>query len=215
MTYAASQGATSPVWWLDIENDICGQYWSCNQSLNSETIQGALDFLRSQKLTAGIYSTQVQYQGITGGYVPPARRSPFGSRAPIGPHPPIPPATAIGRLRRWRPTAARSTPSRGHNLALARDARAQQLSLRPRLRLLSLHGARSTQSCATGLFEADPNGGSIRRPTGCCGRLGSRWAASLYRTSHHLAPVKAHSVIEALSGKKRASPPWGEARGSG
>ena len=27
-------------------------------------------------------------------------------------------------------------------------------------------------------------------------------------TSHQRAPVKAHSVIEALSGKKRTRPPW-------
>ena len=44
---ASSQGASSPVWWLDVENDLCGQYWSCNQTLNSLTIQGALDYLHS------------------------------------------------------------------------------------------------------------------------------------------------------------------------
>jgi hypothetical protein len=88
--YASSEGAASPVWWLDIENDLCGQYWSCNQLLNSATIQGALDFLRSQKLTAGIYSTSVQYQGITGGYVPSGPQIPIWVAGAYWTSPPYP-----------------------------------------------------------------------------------------------------------------------------
>jgi hypothetical protein len=88
--YANSQGATSPVWWLDVENDICGQYWSCNQALNSATIQGAIDFLHAQRLTAGIYSTSVQYQGITGGYVPPGPQVPIWVAGAYWTSPPYP-----------------------------------------------------------------------------------------------------------------------------
>ena len=46
-------------------------------ALNAITIQGALDYLHSQKLTAGIYSTSVQWQGITGGYVPTGPQIPI------------------------------------------------------------------------------------------------------------------------------------------
>ena len=41
------------------------------------TIQGAIDYLHSQKLTVGIYSTAVQWQGITGGYVPSGPQVPI------------------------------------------------------------------------------------------------------------------------------------------
>jgi hypothetical protein len=88
--YASSQGASSPVWWLDIENDICGQYWSCDQPLNSATIQGAIDFLHAEKLTAGIYSTSVQYQGITGGYVPTGPQIPIWVAGAYWTSPPYP-----------------------------------------------------------------------------------------------------------------------------
>ncbi|MGA3216005.1 MAG: hypothetical protein ABSD97_10005, partial [Acidimicrobiales bacterium] len=90
MAYAGSQGATSPVWWLDIENDLCGQYWSCNQSLNALTIQGALDYLHSQQVTAGIYSTSVQWQGITGGYVPSGPQIPIWVAGAYWTSPPYP-----------------------------------------------------------------------------------------------------------------------------
>ncbi|HXY45100.1 MAG TPA: hypothetical protein VEH29_13010 [Acidimicrobiales bacterium] len=80
VSYAASQGAHSQLWWLDIENDTCargewndeahGEWWSCDSSLNAETIQGALDALRFLDITPGIYCTSVQWAGITGGYVP-------------------------------------------------------------------------------------------------------------------------------------------------
>jgi hypothetical protein len=88
--YASSQGAASPVWWLDVENDLCGQYWSCNQALNSLTIQGALDYLHSLKITAGIYSTAVQWQGITGGYVPPGPQIPIWVAGAYWTSPPYP-----------------------------------------------------------------------------------------------------------------------------
>lgn len=80
VAYGKSQGAEAKIWWLDIENAICapgmwndandGEWWSCDLSLNDETIQGALDALRSLGITAGIYCTNAQWAGITGGYVP-------------------------------------------------------------------------------------------------------------------------------------------------
>lgn len=79
LSYAADQGASSPVAWLDVET--AGQcsssfptggsgYWSCNQQLNSSTIQGALDALRAHGEQAGVYSTSYQWSVITGGYTP-------------------------------------------------------------------------------------------------------------------------------------------------
>ena len=88
--YASSQGASSKVWWLDVENDLCGQYWSCDHSLNSLTIQGAIDFLHAENLTAGIYSTSVQWQGITGGYVPPGAPVPIWVAGAYWTSPPYP-----------------------------------------------------------------------------------------------------------------------------
>jgi hypothetical protein len=80
VNYAASQGAHSELWWLDIENDTCapgewndepnGRWWSCDRALNAETIQGALDSLRSLGITPGIYCTAVQWTGITHSYIP-------------------------------------------------------------------------------------------------------------------------------------------------
>jgi len=90
VAYAATQGATSPMWWLDIENDLCGQYWSCDKTNNSLTIQGAIDFLRTLKLTVGIYSTSVQWQGITGGYVPTGPQVPIWVAGAYWTSPPYP-----------------------------------------------------------------------------------------------------------------------------
>jgi hypothetical protein len=80
VSYATSQGAQSDIWWLDIENPSCapgmwndaadGEWWSCDLSLNAETIQGALDALRSFNITPGIYCTANQWDGITNDYVP-------------------------------------------------------------------------------------------------------------------------------------------------
>jgi hypothetical protein len=77
--YATSQGARSNIWWLDIENDSCapgmwndaahGEWWSCDTWLNADTIQGALNALRSLDITPGIYCTAFQWDGITGAYI--------------------------------------------------------------------------------------------------------------------------------------------------
>jgi hypothetical protein len=79
LVVAASQGAQSSAWWLDVETGgSCAPgiptgnagYWSCAPSLNSATIQGAIDLLRSHHLTVGVYTTAYQWQIVTGGYVP-------------------------------------------------------------------------------------------------------------------------------------------------
>jgi hypothetical protein len=76
---AASRGAHSSSWWLDVETmGGCAPrvptgntgYWSCVPSLNSVTIQGAIDLLRSRHVTAGVYTTAYQWRIITGGYLP-------------------------------------------------------------------------------------------------------------------------------------------------
>jgi hypothetical protein len=65
-------GVTATTWWLDVET---GNWWPCDSSgANCDTrrdsldIQGGLDYLRSQTLTAGVYSTPRQWGIITGGY---------------------------------------------------------------------------------------------------------------------------------------------------
>lgn len=88
MGYAADNGAAAKMWWLDIENDACapgiynnaanGEFWSCDKALNSETVQGALDALREAGHEAGIYSTAMQYTGITGNYTPTGGRGALG-----------------------------------------------------------------------------------------------------------------------------------------
>ena len=85
-SYASAQGASSNVWWLDVENaqlsktnysNFPTNYWSGSTTLNDETIQGAIDALRSNKVTVGIYSTSVQYATITGNYIPSAPQVPL------------------------------------------------------------------------------------------------------------------------------------------
>ncbi|MGH9298370.1 MAG: hypothetical protein ACRDZT_00460, partial [Acidimicrobiales bacterium] len=85
--YASSAGAHASIWWLDIENSSCapgeynrannGEWWSCTQSWNARTVQGALDALRSKRIDAGIYSTATQWRAITGGYTPSGARVPL------------------------------------------------------------------------------------------------------------------------------------------
>ncbi len=81
---ATVAGVRSPMWWLDVEAQ--GQcvgfptanvgYWSCDPSLNSLSIQGAIDLLHTHHLVAGIYTTAAQWQAITGGYLPRSRPFP-------------------------------------------------------------------------------------------------------------------------------------------
>jgi hypothetical protein len=61
--YAASKGATSSIWWLDIET---GNSWSSTQTINAATIQGAINFFKKQSITTGIYSDQSMWNTIVG-----------------------------------------------------------------------------------------------------------------------------------------------------
>jgi len=63
--YANSQGASSEVWWIDIET---ANSWSRKSAQNVLVIQGAVDYLVGQGRTVGIYSTSFQWGQITGGY---------------------------------------------------------------------------------------------------------------------------------------------------
>ena len=79
VAYADSEGATSRQWWLDVELpdsdsiDPTGakcyeaNFWVCDPKLNSAVILGALTALREQGKAVGVYSTQTQWQAITGG----------------------------------------------------------------------------------------------------------------------------------------------------
>ncbi len=70
--YAHAAGYTPQVWWLDVEGP-CGSsnvLWMCGsagQASNAAVIQGAIDALHDNGLTAGIYSTYYQWPLITGG----------------------------------------------------------------------------------------------------------------------------------------------------
>jgi hypothetical protein len=98
--YASSQGAHSNLWWLDIENAACapgmwndaadGQWWSCDTSLNADTIQGAMDGLRSFNITAGIYCTAAQWEGITNDYRPRGGAPPLWIAGAMWTSPPYP-----------------------------------------------------------------------------------------------------------------------------
>ena len=70
VTYASSQGATSPAgWWLDVET---ANSWSTTDlSLNRFSIQGLVETLRTlSSAPIGVYSTSSQWSAITGGYQP-------------------------------------------------------------------------------------------------------------------------------------------------
>jgi hypothetical protein len=77
--YADSQGATSRQWWLDVElpdstsinptGPDCdvANFWVCDPKLNSLVIVAAVAALDEQGKSVGVYSTQQQWQKITGG----------------------------------------------------------------------------------------------------------------------------------------------------
>lgn len=78
VAYASSVGAHSHRWWIDVENGSCGSsewsdlgagdWWSCNHTLNSQTIAGAVAGLKAKNVAPGIYCTSVQWAEITGNY---------------------------------------------------------------------------------------------------------------------------------------------------
>lgn len=61
--YAFAQGASSTMWWLDIET---GNSWSKTQSLNDDVIEGAVDYIQQHGATAGVYSTALMWTTIAG-----------------------------------------------------------------------------------------------------------------------------------------------------
>ncbi len=65
VSYAASQGASSNNWWIDVETS---NSWSAKPNLNVQDIQGAIDYLQNQGATVGFYSTPSMWNSITGGY---------------------------------------------------------------------------------------------------------------------------------------------------
>lgn len=78
LAVAASDGLSPRMWWLDVETaGGCGgfptgwqAYWSCSTSLNTLTIQGAIDALRSAGYQAGIYCTSYEWGVIAGSSIP-------------------------------------------------------------------------------------------------------------------------------------------------
>jgi hypothetical protein len=66
--YAKSNGATSPIWWLDNEE---ANSWSPDVSVNDATIQGAIDYFNAQGIRVGVYSVGRMWRDIAGtGFVP-------------------------------------------------------------------------------------------------------------------------------------------------
>lgn len=61
--YALGQGASSTMWWLDIET---GNSWSSNRTLNDDVIEGATDYIQQHGATAGVYSTSSMWTTIAG-----------------------------------------------------------------------------------------------------------------------------------------------------
>ncbi len=66
--YAKSANVPAKLWWLDIEE---ANSWSSDTGVNDATIQGAIDYLNTQGMRVGIYSTARMWRGIAGsGFVP-------------------------------------------------------------------------------------------------------------------------------------------------
>ena len=63
VTYSRRLGIDPHLWWLDVERNSGWQDPIANQLV----IRGALDGLRSEHLTPGVYSSSTQWQEITGG----------------------------------------------------------------------------------------------------------------------------------------------------
>jgi hypothetical protein len=67
VAYARSQGVSAPFWWLDVET---ANTWLDDRALNARVIQGAIEGLRAQGLSVGIYSTSYQWTVIAGSFSP-------------------------------------------------------------------------------------------------------------------------------------------------
>ncbi len=61
--YHSSAGGLAKIWWLDIET---ANSWSGRTDVNRGSIQGATNYLATNGLTVGIYSTPSMWNSITG-----------------------------------------------------------------------------------------------------------------------------------------------------
>ena len=66
MDYSRGQGYNPSLWWLDVETTANNKYWTGNKSSNANVIEGAVAGLRSMGAFPGIYSTNLQWNQITG-----------------------------------------------------------------------------------------------------------------------------------------------------
>ena len=64
---ATSQETAASMWWLDIETE---NTWSDNTAANDQVVQGAIDFLKSEGRSIGIYSTAQQWSQVAGTFSP-------------------------------------------------------------------------------------------------------------------------------------------------
>ncbi len=62
-TYAQSARVSSKLWWIDIEE---ANSWSPDTAVNDATIQGAIDYLNTRGVRAGIYSVPRMWNDIAG-----------------------------------------------------------------------------------------------------------------------------------------------------
>jgi hypothetical protein len=66
LSYAGSQGVSSPTWWLDVET---ANTWNSDVYQNRSSLQGSYDALKdSGVVSVGAYSTTYQWGVITGGW---------------------------------------------------------------------------------------------------------------------------------------------------
>ena len=68
VAYAKTQGVVDvSTWWLDVETE---NTWSADKAMNAVVLGAAIDYLKSQNYTVGIYSTAFQWSIIAGSYSP-------------------------------------------------------------------------------------------------------------------------------------------------
>lgn len=71
LAYATAHTVSAPFWWLDVEE---ANSWSEDTAVNDATIQGAIDYLNSQDIRAGIYSMPSMWNAIAGASFVPTQK---------------------------------------------------------------------------------------------------------------------------------------------